>query len=181
MKKIKSKFYSDFHDLLQTFDLIKVEKLSFHRSYDYKIDLVDDSQTMQSWVYLLFYLQLIKLKKVLKKNLRKNFINFNNIFYFLSILFIIKFNEELCFCVDYCKLNVIIKSIDYFISFIDETLTKLIKCKYIIKLNIIAVFNKSRLHLENKRLITFVCLLKVYKYYILFFILLTIHLIISIL
>ena len=48
LKKIKAKSYSDFHDLLQTFNLIKIEKLFFHRLYDYKIDFVDDFQTMQS-------------------------------------------------------------------------------------------------------------------------------------
>ena len=111
----------------------------------------------------------MKLKKYLKKNLRKNFINFNNVSFFSSILFVIKFNEELCFCVNYCKFNVIIKRNDYFIFFIDETLIKFIKCKYIMKLNIIAIFNKFRMHSKNKNLITFICSLKVYKYYILSF------------
>ena len=169
MKEIKAKFHFNFYDLLQTFNLIKIEKLFFYRSYDYRIDLVNDFQTMQSQVYSLFYLKLIKLKKYLKKNFRKNFIKFNNAFYFLSILFIIKVNEEFRFCVNYCKLNIIIKQKNYFISFIDETLTKLIKCKYITKLNIIAVFNKLRMHLKNKDFITFICLLKVYKYRILSF------------
>ena len=106
------------------------------------------------------------MKKYLKKNLRKNFVNFSNAFYFSSILFIIKFNEEFRFYVDYRKLNVIIKQNDYFISFINEILTNLIKCKYITKLNIIAIFNKLWMHLKNENLITFICLLKVYKYYV---------------
>ena len=125
---------------------------------------------MRSWVYFLFYLKLIELKKYLKKNFRKNFINLSNASYFLSILFIIKFNEEFCFCVNYHKLNVIIKRNNYFISFIDETLNKLIKYKYITKLNIIAAFNKLWMHIENENLNMFICLLKVYKYYVLSFI-----------
>ena len=111
----------------------------------------------------------MKLKKYLKKNLRKNFINFSNASFFLLILFVIKFNEKLRFCVDYRKFNVIIKRNDYFISFIDEILIKLIECKYIIKLNIIAAFNKFRMYSKNENLITFICSLKVYKYYILSF------------
>ena len=142
LKKIKTKFYLDFHDLLQTFDSITTENLSSHCFYDHKIDFVDDFHMMQNRVYSLFYLKLMKLKKYLKENLRKNFINLNNVSFFSSILFVIKFNEELRFCVDYCKFNVIIKRNDYLISFIDETLTKFIECKYITKLNIIAVFNK---------------------------------------
>ena len=111
----------------------------------------------------------MKLKKYLKENFRKDFINFSNVLFFLLILFIIKFNGKLRFCVDYYKLNIIIKRNNYFIFLIDETLIKLIKCKYITKLNIIAVFNKLQMHSENKNLITFICSLKIYKYHILSF------------
>ena len=166
LKEIKTKFYFNFHDLLQTFDSITTKNLSFHYFYDHKIDFVNDFYTMRNRVYSLFYLKLMKLKKYLKKNLKKNFINFNNALFFLSILFIIKFNEEFRFCVDYRKLNVIIKRNNYFIFLINKTLIKFIKCKYIMKLNIIAVFNKLRIHLKNKNLITFICSLKVYKYYV---------------
>ena len=89
--------------------------------------------------------------------------------FFSLILFIIKLNEKFRFCVDYCKLNVIIKRNDYFIFFIDEILIKFIECKYITKLNIIAIFNKFRMHLKNENLITFICLLRVYRYYVFFF------------
>ena len=111
----------------------------------------------------------MKLKKYLKKNLRKNFINFNNVSFFSSILFVIKFNEKLRFCVDYRKLNAIIKRNDYLISFIDKILIKFIKCKYIIKLNIIAIFNKLRMHSKSENLIMFICSSKIYKYHILSF------------
>ena len=170
LKKIKAKFYFNFHDLLQTFNSIAAKILLFNYFYDHKIDFVDDFHTMRSRVYSLFYLKLIKLKKYLKENVRKNFISFSNVSFFSSILFVIKFNERFRFCVDYRKFNVIIKHNDYFIFFIDETLIKLIKCKYITKLNIIAVFNKLRMHLKNENLITFICSLKVYKYYIFFLI-----------
>ena len=169
LKKIKAKFHFNFYDLLQTFDSIATKNLIFHCFYNYEIDLVDDSHTMWSWVHFLFYLKLMKLKKYLKKNLRKNFINFNNVLFFSSILFVIKFNEEFRFCVDYRKLNVIIKCNDYLISFIDEILIKFIKCKYITKLNIIAIFNKLQMHSKDKNLIMFIYSLKVYKYHILSF------------
>ena len=135
---------------------------------------------MRSRVYSLFYLKLMKLKKYLEKNFRKDFINFNNVSFSSSILFVIKFNEEFRFCVDYCKFNVIIKRNDYFIFFIDEILIKFIKCKYITKLNIIAVFNKFRMYLKNKNLITFICSLRIYKYHVFFLIWRTIFLLISI-
>ena len=169
LKEIKAKLYFDFHDLLQTFDSITTKNLSFYCFYNHKIDFVDDFHTMRSRIYFLSYLKLMKLKKYLEKNLKKSFINFSNVSFFSSILFIIKFNEEFRFCIDYRKFNVIIKRNNYLILFIDEILIKFIECKYITKLNIIAIFNKLRMHSKNENLITFICSLKVYKYHVLFF------------
>ena len=169
LKKIKTKLYFDFHDLIQTFNSITTKNFSFHRSYNYKIYCVNNFHMIRNRIYFLFYLKLMKLKKYLKKNLKKNFINFNNVSFFSSILFVIKFNKELRFYVDYCKLNIIIKRNDYFNSFIDKTLIKFIEYKYITKLNIIATFNKLRMHLKNENLITFICSLKIYKYHVFFF------------
>ena len=169
LKEIKIKFYFDFHNLLQTFDLIITENLSLHHFYDHKINFVDDSHMMQNRVYLLFYLKLMKLRKYLKKNLRENFINFNNASFVSSILFIIKFNEELRFCVDYREFNVIIKRNNYFIFLIDEILIKLVEHKYITKLNIIAIFNKFQIHSKSENLIIFIYSLKIYKYHVLSF------------
>ena len=46
LKKIKIKFHFDFHDLLQTFNLIITKNLSFHHFYNHKIDFIDDFHTM---------------------------------------------------------------------------------------------------------------------------------------
>ena len=166
LKEIKVKFHFDFHDLLQAFDLITTKNLLFYYIHNYKIDFVNDPHTMRNQIYFLFYLKLMKLKKYLKKNFKKNFINFNNVLFFSSILFVIKFNEEFHFCVNYYKFNIIIKRNDYLIFLINEILIKFIKYKYITKLKIIATFNKFRMHLKSKNLITFIYLLKVYKYHI---------------
>ena len=169
MKKVKKMLHSNFHDLLKAFDPAAVEKLAPHRLYDHKIELIDDSNIVRSRVYSLSYVKLQKLKKYLEKNLRKDFINLNNFFYSSSMLFAIKFNDALRFCVDYRKLNVIIKRNRYFIFLIDETLVKLINCKYITKLNVIVVFNKLRMNLVNEKFITFICSLNAYKYHVLSF------------
>ena len=169
MKKIKKMLHSNFHNLLKIFDFVVVEKLASHRLYDHKIELIDDSNIVRSRVYSLSYVKLQKLKKYLEKNLRKDFINLNNFFYSSSMLFVIKFNDALKFCVDYRKLNVIIKRNRYFIFLIDEILIKLINCKYITKLNVIVVFNKFRMNFVNEKFITFICSLNVYKYHILSF------------
>ena len=68
---------------------------------------------------------------------------------------------------NYKRLNVIIKRNRYFISLIDEVLTRIQDCKYLTRLNIITAFNKLRMHLNNEDFITFVIFLKTYKYRIL--------------
>ena len=112
-------------------------------------------------------LKLMKTKKYLKENFKKEFINLSIAFYVSSIFFAAKFNESLRFCVDYRKLNVIIIKNRYPISFIEETLIRVMSCKYLTKLNIIAAFNKLRMHSNNENLIIFIIFMKVYKYHVL--------------
>ena len=50
---------------------------------------------------------------------------------------------------------------------IDKTLTQITDCKFIIKFNIIAVFNKLWIHSDSKKLIIFCTLIWVYKYHVL--------------
>ena len=61
-----------FRHLLKIFDFQRTIKLSSHRFYDHKIELLSDNNTL-FWnrVYSLFELKLQKFKKYLKNNLRK--------------------------------------------------------------------------------------------------------------
>ena len=70
---------------------------------------------------------------------------------------------------NYRKLNVIIKKNRYLISLINEILTKIQNCKYLIRFNIIAIFNKFRIHLNNENFITFITFFETYKYRIFLF------------
>ena len=113
--------------------------------------------------------KLKKIKKYLIENLFKRFITFNKVLYFSSMLFAMKVNEDLRFCVNYRKLNIMTKRNRYFLLLIKEIIKKIIECKHFIKLNIIAVFNKLRMHLDNKNYTTFITTLSVYKYRVLSF------------
>ena len=110
-----------------------------------------------------------KIKKYFIENLFKNFITLNKVLYFLSMLFIMKVNENLRFCVDYRKFNVMTKRNWYFLFLIKEIIEKIIECKHFIKLNIIVVFNKFRMHFDNENYTTFIIILNIYKYRILSF------------
>jgi len=77
-----------------------------------------------------FY-KLQKVKKYLNENLFKEFIIFNKASYFSLILFILKANEDLKFCVDYQKLNAIIKRNCYSLLLINEVINKIVDCKHL--------------------------------------------------
>ena len=113
--------------------------------------------------------KLEKIKEYFIENLSKNFIMFSKISYFSPMLFVMKINEDLRFCVDYRKLNVMTKRNRYSLLLIEEIIKKIIECKHLIRLNIIAVFNKLRMHLDSENYTTFITVLSAYKYRVLFF------------
>ena len=112
-----------------------------------------------------------KVKKYLNENLFKEFIIFSKASYFSFILFILKANEDLWFCINYQKLNVIIKRNHYFLSFINEVINKIIDCKHLIQLNIISAFNKLWMHSDSENYTIFIIALKAYKSKLLLFVL----------
>ena len=168
MDQVLEKLLKEFHDLKEAFDRSKAFQLPPHRFYDHKIELKgSQSQMSKSRVYQMSISKLMKTKKYLEENLKKEFISFSIAFYVLSIFFAAKFNESFRFCVNYRKFNVIIKKNRYSISFIEEILVRVMNCKYLTKLNIIAVFNKLRMHSNSENLIIFVTFMKIYKYHVL--------------
>ena len=169
-ERIMKKMSKYFHHLSEIFDSQKTIKLFFHKSYDHKIELLSDSSSLsRNRVYFLFEFKLKKLKKYLKKNLQKKFIVSSQTTYVSFVLFAIKFNDQLRLCVNYRRLNHITKRNRYSISLIEKTLIRIQSCKYLIKLNIISIFNKLRMNEKNEKLITFVIFMKSYKYRILLF------------
>ncbi len=169
LKDIKAKLSLKYHEFLNVFDQVQLNKLFFHHFYDHKIKLINDLMLFCCWVYWMFSVKLLKVKKYLNENLLKKFITFSQIFYFFSVLFTLKANEDLWFCMNYWKLNVIFKRNKYSLSLIDEIIDKIVSCKHLTRLNIISAFNKLQMHLNNKNYITFITVLKAYKYKMLSF------------
>jgi len=90
----------------------------------------------------MFSVKLLKVKKYLNENLSKRFITSSQTFYFSFVLFTLKANEDLRFCMNYQKLNVIFKRNKYSLSLINEIIDKIVSCKHLTRLNIISAFNK---------------------------------------
>ncbi len=169
LKDIKVKLSSEYHEFLDVFDRAQLNKLSSHCFYNHKIELISDSMLSHCWVYQMFSVKLLKVKKYLNENLLKKFITSSQTFYFFLVLFALKANEDLRFCVNYQKLNVIFKRNKYSLSLINKIIDKIVNCKHLIRLNIISTFNKLQMHLNSKNYITFITALEAYKYKMLSF------------
>ena len=86
--------------------------------------------------------KLQKVKEYLSENLDKGFIVLSKAPFASLILFVIKLNDSLHFCIDYWHLNALTCQNWYLLPLIDETLTQITDCKFIIKFDIITAFNK---------------------------------------
>jgi len=169
LKDIKAKLSSKYHEFLDVFDRAQSDKLPSHRSYDHKIELISDSTPPRCRAYRMFPAKLLKVKKYLNENLSKKFITPSQALYSFLVLFVLKANEDLRFCVNYRKLNVIFKRNRYSLSLIDEIIGKIVGCKHLTRLNIISAFNKLRMHLDSENYTTFITALEAYKYKVLSF------------
>ncbi len=169
LKQVKIKLFFEYHDYLDIFDRAIINQLSLHRFYNHKIVLIDEETFSWSRLYQMFDYKLQKIKKYLIDHLNKEFIFFSFASYVSLILFIEKKDDSLRFCVDYRKLNALIKRDRYFLSLIDETLTYIQESKYLTQLNIIVTFNKLRMHSDSENLTIFIIFFDLYKYHVMLF------------
>jgi hypothetical protein len=139
LKKQKSNTVTDFksvvsfeyHDFLNVFFKEKADILSSHRKHDHRIKLEKNHEFDHEYasLYNLSEEELLLIKKYLKEHLNKRFIESSTASYASFILFVKKSDDELRFCVDYRKLNAIIKKNKYSILFIAKTIARLFKTK----------------------------------------------------
>ncbi len=146
-----------------------INQLSFHRFYDHKIELIDEEILSRSRLYQMFNVKLQKIKKYLINHLNKKFIFFSFASYVSFILFIKKKDDSLRFCIDYRKLNALIKRDHYSLSLIDKILACIQESKYLTWLNIIVTFNKLHMHSDNEDLTIFIIFFNSYKYHVMLF------------
>ncbi len=169
LKKVKAKLSSKYHDYLDVFDRAMTDQLLSHHLYDHKIELIDERTSSRSRLYHMSDYKFQKMKNYLIEHLNKNFISSSSISYASLILFIEKKDDSLRFCVDYRKLNALIKRNRYLLLLIDETLARIQDSKYLTRLNIIVVFNKLRMHSSSEDLTIFITSFDFYKYHMMFF------------
>jgi len=169
LKEVKAKLSLKYHDYLNVFDRAMIDQLSSHRFYNHKIELIDEKIFSQSRLYHMSDYKLQKMKNYLIEHLNKSFISSSLILYASLILFIEKKDDSLRFCIDYKKLNALIKWNRYFLFLIDETLARIQDSKYLTRLNIIVIFNKLRMHSKSEDLTIFITSFDFYKYHVMSF------------
>jgi len=123
LDELKKKLSIVYHDFLNVFDKEKTMQLFLHRSYDHKIELESENQLSRSQLYLMSSYKLQKIKEYLEENLKKKFITLSKASFASSILFVEKKDDSFRFCMNYQKLNALIKRNRYSIFLIDEVLT----------------------------------------------------------
>ncbi len=146
-----------------------INQLSSHHIYNHKIELINERIFSRSRLYQMFNHKLQKIKKYLIKHLNKEFIFFSFALYISLILFAEKKDESLRFCINYRKLNALIKWDHYSLLLINKTLTHIQESKYLIQLNIIVTFNKLQMHSDNEDLTIFIIFFNSYKYHVMLF------------
>ncbi len=113
--------------------------------------------------------EILERRCYLNENLSKDFIQVSYFQMIISVLFIKKLKEELCFCVNYQDLNIITVMNQYSLSLISETLNHLSWAKIFIKLNIISAFNQLWIKEENEAFIIFYIWFELFKYLVMLF------------
>jgi hypothetical protein len=125
----KSIMFAKYHDFLNVFLKKKVDVLSSHKKHDHRIELKKEKTHEYALLYNISKDELLLITKYLQEHLNKELIESNTASYASFILFAKKLDEDFQFCVNYRKLNVIIKKNRYSILLIVETIAKLFKVK----------------------------------------------------
>ena len=99
--------------------------------------------------------ELLVLRKMLLELLDKNFIRVSSSLAAAPVLFVRKPGGGLRFYCDYRALNKLIRKDRYPLPLIQETLNRINKAKWFIKLDVTAVFHKIRITKGDEWLIAF--------------------------
>ena len=164
LEEVRQQLPAEYHEYLDVFDHSQASQLPPHRPYDHKIELTNDAAPPQSRAYRMSPYKLQKVKEYLNENLSKGFITPSKAAYSSPVLFALKANGDLRFCVDYRKLNAFTKRNRYPLPLIEEVIGKILGCKHLTRLDIIAAFNKLHMHPDSEDLTTFITALGSYKY-----------------
>ena len=168
--KLKKRISEAYHSEIEVFIRDKADELASHRKENHQINLIFKAKSFFVRNYKSMSEKKLKIvKHYLNQYLQKEFIRFSSSKAAASMLLIKKSENELRFCVDYQALNKVTVKNRYSISLVNETLAKLSRVKWFIKMNVIHAFNKTRIREEYEWLIAFNTRYNQFEYLIMFF------------
>ena len=134
---MKEKLPQQYWEFAEIFSKKVSDQLPLHKDkMNHDIILKNENILTLSSLYSMSLKQLELIKTYLKNHLKKSFIVLSDASYASSVLFAKKPEGRWRFCVDYQKLNAIIKKDKYPLPLIEETLAWLVRMKVFIKLNV---------------------------------------------
>ncbi len=149
MMKSSKEIFEKYKDFANVFDKINADKLFKHDSQNHTINTKNKMLSFES-IYNLSMIELELFKKYFDEFLTKEFIVFSSSFVDASILFVKKSKNDLKFCVNYRKLNVITIKNRYSILLINQLLNRLNDVKKFTKFNIQTTYNFIRIKKEDE-------------------------------
>lgn len=167
-RKAASVIPDEYHGFLGVFSKAESDDLPPHRpQVDHKIELTANAEPEDLGYSSLYKLSLEELeaaRKYITENLHKGFIEPSDSPWAAPVLFAVKPNGGLRFCVDYRKLNAVTKKDRYPLPLIDETLARISQAKIFTKIDIRQAFHRIRIKPDHEELTTFRTRYGAYKY-----------------
>ena len=120
-------------------------------------------------IYNMFSAELKALKIYINNSLAKEWICESQSSADASILFVLRKSDELCLCVDYCELNVIIIKNCYSLLLTSELLDHVDDSTIFSKINLWNVYHKIHIQEDNEWKITFHTWYKHFEYQVVLF------------
>jgi len=143
--------------------------LLLNRSINHKINFILKAISLVKKVYNILRQEREIIRAYLDNIKDKDFICNNILQYVVFTLIVKKLDKRLRVCVNYRALNALIIKNCNTLLLIKETLQRLCKVKYYSEFDIIAIFNKIQIRLENKYKIAFITYYKLFKYVVILF------------
>jgi len=131
-----SNIFSEYYEFTDIFSKSKAKFLTSYYSYNFKINLEEDIQSLVGTIYSSLAFEQEALKKFIKKNLNTRYIKLTFFLHSVLVLFVKNKNKSLYCCINFHRLNYITKKDCYLLSLISNLLNLSDKAYIYTKLNL---------------------------------------------
>ena len=138
-----SKDYKNFEKMFE--NLINKDALIVYWKWDHSIELIKEKDISDDYVRTLSEKERKIIKKYIDENLKKDYIRSSKANAKQSITFASKSNNEIQLCIDFKKLNNIIKKRSSAFSLMTDLQRQIIRAKWFIQLNLKDAFHLIRM------------------------------------